>query len=107
MRLCLYPKSISTLSHLRLRPHLIHSPPREPHVIYRCAFAECATSSSPTPYYSNHDEYDLYTQNLSIDGSSQSPDEQDLTNEYQEVEHPLTYLSDHVGFLPLPHNSQA
>ncbi|KAG8215306.1 hypothetical protein J3R82DRAFT_8895 [Butyriboletus roseoflavus] len=54
-------------------------------------------SSSPSPYYSSHDEYDLYTQNHATNGYSQSPDELDVANEYQQVEHPLTYLSDHMS----------
>lgn len=98
---CLYPRSISILLPLHPRPHLIHSLPRELHLIYHYPFSERAPSTSPTPYYSDHDEYDLYTQ------TSQPPDEQDVANEYQQVEHPLTYLSDHVGFSPLPHASQA
>jgi hypothetical protein len=58
--------------------------------------SERASSTSPTPYYSDNDEYDLYTQ------TSQPPDEQDVANEYQQ-----TYLLDHVGFSPLPHASHA
>lgn len=68
---------------------------------------ERETSSSPSPYYLHDDEYDLYSQHHSTNDSGQPPDEQDAENEYQQVDHPLAYLSDHVGFLPLRHGSHA
>ncbi|KAG9310982.1 hypothetical protein JVU11DRAFT_8860 [Chiua virens] len=83
-----------------LTPQAVNAPVFVPKVIFNPTVSPTNTQSfvpspPPAPYYSSHDEYDPFTQQY--DDFTQPPDEQDIANEYEQGEDPLTYLPDHIN----------